>query len=171
MQLLNPTEPEHVDCSERWTKRGKVSDRARRYRAVACRPPGKNCYFCGRPERSLPEPLHVAHIDGDERNSVDYNYGLTCRSCNAIVAHVMKDAGLGRRAVQYNPSAGAKSVGQWLAAVMSMKGESDQMPVDVAVDMIHATPAATRSRFAQEIWSLRRRSGHAGRKYLEKAPF
>lgn len=62
-------------------------------------------------------------------------------------------------------------MGQWLAAVMSMKGESDQMPVDVAVEMIHSTPAATRSKFAKEIWSLRRKSGHGGRKYLEEAPF
>ncbi|MCI0621588.1 MAG: hypothetical protein L0387_07950 [Acidobacteria bacterium] len=45
---------------------------------------------------------------------------------------------------------------------MSMKGESDQMPVDAAVEMIHATPAADRSRFAREIWQLRREHGTAG---------
>jgi hypothetical protein len=49
-----------------------------------------------------------------------------------------------------------------LAAVMSMKGESDQMPVDEAVEMIHATPLADRSRFAREVWTLRRQHGTTG---------
>lgn len=62
---------------------------------------------------------------------------------------------------QFNPATGARSLGQWLTAVMSMKGESDAMPVAAAVDMIRATPPATRSRFAQEIWDKRRE--HHGR--------
>jgi hypothetical protein len=40
-----------------------------------------------------------------------------------------------------------------------MKGQSDAMPVDAAVQMIHATPPEARSRFAKEIWSLRRQHG------------
>ena len=32
---------------------------------------------------------------------------------------------IGRRTPQFNPSEGAKSLGQWLTAVMSMKGGSD----------------------------------------------
>jgi hypothetical protein len=106
----------------------------------------------------------VAHIDGNESNSAAYNLGLTCRSCNAKVAHVMKSLGIGRRTKQYNPATGgARSLAQWLAAVMSMKGESDQMPVDAAVGMIHATPAEDRSHFAREIWRLRRERGTGGR--------
>jgi hypothetical protein len=42
-----------------------------------------------------------------------------------------------------------------------MKGESDQMPVDLAVAMIHATPPEDRSHFAKEIWRLRRGHGRA----------
>lgn len=105
----------------------------------------------------------VAHIDGNESNGAPENLGLSCRSCNAKVAHVMKRAGIGRRTRQYNPrGGGAGSLARWMAAVMSMKGESDQMPVDAAVEMIHATPAADRSRFAREIWQLRREHGTAG---------
>jgi hypothetical protein len=59
---------------------------------------------------------------------------------------------IGRRTRQYNPSLGAKSLGQWLTAVMSMKGESDAMSVPVAVEMIRATPPTKRSEFAREIW-------------------
>ena len=105
----------------------------------------------------------VAHIDGDESNMAPLNLGLTCRSCNAKVAHVMKSCGMGRRTKQFNPRGqGAKSLGQWMAAVMSMKGESDQMSVSDAVDRIHATPAEDRSHFAREIWRLRREHGAAG---------
>ena len=104
----------------------------------------------------------VAHIDGNESNSEAWNLGLTCRSCNAGVAHLMKRLGMGRRTKQYNPKGeGARTLGQWMAAVMSMKGESDQMPVDEAVQMIHATPAEDRSHFAREIWKLRREHGTA----------
>lgn len=68
------------------------------------------------------------------------------------------------RAGQFNPAGlatGARSLGQWLTAVMSMKGESDAMPVAAAVEMIRATPPARRSQFAQEIWDKRRE--HHGR--------
>jgi hypothetical protein len=37
---------------------------------------------------------------------------------------------------------------------MSIKGESNQMPVDGAVEMIHQTSGADRSLFAWEIWRL-----------------
>jgi hypothetical protein len=117
----------------------------------------------------------VAHIDGNESNSEAWNLGLTCRSCNAKVAHIMKGLGMGRRTKQYNPRGeGARTLGQWMAAVMSMKGESDQMRADDAVEMIHATPATDRSRFAREVWRLRREHGTAGsgsKEYADKIPF
>jgi hypothetical protein len=102
----------------------------------------------------------VAHIDGNESNGAPENLGPSCRSCNARVAHVMKRAGLGRRTRQYNPRGeGAQTLGQWMAAVMSMKGESDQMNVSDAVGMIHQTPTAVRSRFAKQIWEIRKQRG------------
>jgi hypothetical protein len=54
-----------------------------------------------------------------------------------------------------------------------MKVESDQTPVDAAVEMIHATPAEDRSHFAREIWRLRREYGTAGsrsKEYVDKIP-
>ena len=86
----------------------------------------------------------------------------------------MKRHGLGRRTRQYNPRGeGAQTLGQWMAAVMSMKGESDQMSVSDAVQMIHATPASDRSRFAGEIWRLRREHGANGTSidYLDEVRF
>ena len=50
---------------------------------------------------------------------------------------VVKRLGMGRRTRQYNPAQkGATSLGQWLTAVMSMKGESEEMTVPAAVEMI-----------------------------------
>lgn len=112
----------------------------------------------------------VAHIDGNESNGTAQNLGPTCRSCNAKVAHIMKRFGIGRKTRQYNPrDEGAHTLAQWMAAVMSMKGESDQLPVDVAVEIIHATPPANRSRFAREIWRLRREQGTESQ--IDKIPF
>jgi hypothetical protein len=67
--------------------------------------------------------------------------------------------------VQYNPaSKGAASLGAWLTAVLSMKGQSGAMPLKAAVEMIRATPPERRSEFAQEIWERRRaRYGPSGR--------
>jgi len=74
-----------------------------------------------------------------------------------LSANALRQAGLGRRTKQYNPaSQGAKTLAQWLTAVMSMKGDSDAMSVESAVAMIRATPPGRRSSFAHEIWSKRR---------------
>jgi hypothetical protein len=44
-------------------------------------------------------------------------------------------------------------------AVVSMKGEGGSMDVADAVAMIRATPPEQRSRFAKDIWAIRRRRG------------
>jgi hypothetical protein len=77
-----------------------------------------------------------------------------------LCANALQRAGIGRKTRQYNPaSAGATTLGQWLTAVTSMKGEWSDMTVQDAVAMIHATPPENRSRFAKEIWRLRRAHG------------
>ncbi len=69
---------------------------------------------------------------------------------------VFKRLGLGRRTRQFNPEAGgARNLAQWLMAVMSMKGESNQMSVPEAVAMIRRTPPKDRSAYAREIWRRR----------------
>lgn len=140
-----------------WRKEAsQVTDRALRYRATACPPPGERiCALCGSTRN-----VEVGHLDGHEENTAPENLIWNCRACNTKLGVVYKRLGMGRRTCQYNPSTkGATSLGQWLAAVMSMKGESDQMGVPAAVEMIRATPAASRSEFAREIWARRRERG------------
>jgi hypothetical protein len=104
-------------------------------------------------------------VDGHEANGAARNLIWTCRACNVRCAHTLKRAGLGRRTHQYNPgkSDGAERLGQWMNAVMSIKGDSGgTMDVSDAVSMIHATSPEQRSRFAREISAIRRRRGRDG---------
>ncbi|MGH9676566.1 MAG: hypothetical protein ACRD36_05640 [Candidatus Acidiferrum sp.] len=72
----------------------------------------------------------------------------------------MKRAGLGRRTRQYNPdSPGARTLAQWVTAVLALHGESNAMDTTDAVALVHATPPEQRSRFAREIWRIRREHG------------
>jgi len=141
------------------TRARDVTDRALRYRANARPPAGeRRCAFCG----SRDCTVEVGHVDGFEENTNPRNLIWTCRSCNTKAGAHFKRQGRGRRTRQYNPAAagsGAVNLGQWLIAVASMKGESDQMTVPGAVAMIHATPASRRSEFARQIWSIRRQRG------------
>ncbi len=144
-------------------KEGAVSDRALRYRANADPPPGDRiCALCG-----STRTIEVGHINGREDDHAPANLLWTCRSCNVLCANTLRRAGLGRLTHQYNPGAenqGARTLGQWLTAVMSMKGESTTMPVATAVDMIRATDPEQRSQFARQIWRRRREHfGPAGR--------
>ena len=137
-----------------------------RYRANApeCRPAGPSiCAFCGSTRN-----VEVHHIDGCEQNTEPDNLTWACRRCNTLIGVVMKRSGLGRRTRQFNPAAkGAQSLGQWILAVLSMKGESDAMTVPAAVEMIRATPPEDRSRFAREIWQRRREHWGASGRYSE----
>lgn len=137
-----------------------VSDRALRYRANACPPPGPRvCALCG-----STNSIEVGHINGHEEDDAPENLIWTCRSCNVRCGNVLRNSGIGRLTRQYNPAEGAQTLGQWLTAVFSMKGESDAMSVADAVAMIRATPPERRSSFAKQIWSQRRRKyGSTGR--------
>jgi hypothetical protein len=133
----------------------RVTDRALRYRANATPPPGQRvCAFCGSTRN-----VEVGHVDGHEENTSSENLIWNCRRCNTQMGVAFKRAGLGRRTRQFNPGSGAQSLGQWLTAVMSMKGEGSDMSVADAVQMIHDTPATRRSAFAHEIWQRRRARG------------
>lgn len=104
----------------------------------------------------------MGHVDGFEENTVQENLIWNCRACNTRLGVVFKRQGMGRRTRQYNPAQkgqGATSLGQWLTAVFAMKGQSQEMTVPAAVEMIRATPPARRSEFASEIWAMRRERG------------
>jgi hypothetical protein len=101
----------------------------------------------------------VHHADGDEHNSAPENLVWACRSCNTLIGVVMKRSGLGVLTLQFNPArGGAQTLAQWVTAVLSMRGEGPMEP-GAAVEMIHATPAERRSRFAEQIWQRRRQRG------------
>jgi len=149
-QVPNPASPRQLKPVE------LITDRAKRYRATRNPPPGaKQCAYCGSKEN-----VEVEHIDGNESNSEPHNLLWACRSCNTTKGAYFAKHGHGIRTRQYNPSAdGAKSLAQWVKAVMRVKGYGDEMTLKQAVAMIHATPASKRSEYARSIWSTRRERG------------
>lgn len=153
VEIINPGLP-------RTAKSGPVTDRALRYRAnqKAVRPEGPRlCYACGKQRN-----IDIDHVDGREENTNPENLIYLCRSCNTTKGAHFARAGAGRLTNQYNPagsSSGARSMGQWVNALMVLKGHSDSMPLSRAIAMVHATPASRRSEFAQEIWRRRRARG------------
>ena len=111
--------------------------------------------FCGATRN-----VEVHHVDGQPDNSQPANLVWADRGCNTKIGIVLKRAGIGRRTRQLNPSAeGATTLAQWVTAVTSMKGESDAMDPAAAIEIIHATPPDVRSRFAKQIWRIRRQRG------------
>jgi hypothetical protein len=98
-------------------------------------------------------------VNGHEEDSEPRNLIWTCRSCNVKSANTLRKAGLGRLTRQYNPAGGAETLGAWMNAVSSIKGEGGTMAIPKAVAMIHATSPAKRSEFANEIWRKRRERG------------
>jgi hypothetical protein len=98
-------------------------------------------------------------VNGHEEDSEPRNLIWTCRSCNVKSANTLRKAGLGRLTRQYNPAGGAETLGAWMNAVSSIKGEGGTMAIPEAVAMIHATSPAKRSEFANEIWGKRRQRG------------
>lgn len=137
-----------------------VTDRALRYRANrdGVRPEGPR--ICAVDGRS--RCVDVDHVNGHEEDSDPRNLIYLCRSCNTRKGLHFRNSGVGRLTHQYNPAkaaAGARSLGQWLTALMTLKGESDAMTLSDAIAMVHATPAAKRSEFAHDIWRKRREHG------------
>lgn len=108
-------------------------------------------------------------MNGREEDNSQENLIWTCRPCNVRAGNRLKQAGISRLTRQYNPGTkeGAQTMGQWVNAVTSMKGEGGDMPVREAVAMIRATPASRRSKFAEEIWHKR---GMHGRRSVKKNP-
>jgi len=131
-----------------------ITDRAKRYRAQnAIEQPDRICVFCGDPKNPM-----VGHVNGDESDGEPANLVFTCRSCNASIGIFMARAGFGKRTAQYNPQGGARSLGQWIIAVTSMKGAGPMKLAD-AVEMVRSTSPAKRSEYARQIWRTRRSRG------------
>jgi hypothetical protein len=132
-----------------------ITDRQQRYRAARCiEQTNKRCVFCG----SKRNP-RVHHLNGNEADNHPKNLVYACHADNTLVGFLLKRFNIGRR-VDQNPAAEpAKSLAQWVIAVKSMKGESNDMEPKAAIAMIRATSPRRRSYFAEQIWKIRRAKG------------
>lgn len=102
------------------------------------------------------------HLGGDESDNRPANLLLVCRSCNTLAGIALRQAGLGRLTHQRNPAqGGAQSLAEWLQAARTATGQlhGKEMPLPVAIAIVHNTPAWRRSEFAEQIWQLRRDHG------------
>ncbi len=133
-----------------------ITDRAKRYRANRAAPEvEKRCVYCG-----APRPRDIDHVDGNEANNNPENLVYACRPCNAKKGAAFARSGRGVRTRQFNPaSKGATSLGQWVQAVLALRGEASTMSLPAAVRLVQETPPARRSAFAAEIWRRRRERG------------
>jgi hypothetical protein len=109
----------------------------------------------------------VDHVDGYEEHTEPENLIYLCKVCNTAKGFAFRRAGIGRRINQNNPGGkkakGARTMGQWAIAHLSLQGKSDAMTPAAASEMIYATPMSRRGQFAREIWRRRReRYGSSG---------
>jgi len=140
----------------------EITDRAKRYRAQdANAQPEKRCIYCGAPA-GRGRRLDVEHINGTEADNAPENLAYSCRGCNTCKGAVFARLGRGVKTRQYNPVTGARTLAEWLEAVMSTKGYQTRFTVPQAVAKIRATPPGDRSAFAHEIWDRRRERGGKG---------
>lgn len=80
-------------------KRPNLTDRAKRYRAQANRPPTPRlCHFC-----LSRRNIDIDHIDGNESEGESSNLMYLCRKCNATKGYVQARHKVGVRTRQYNP--------------------------------------------------------------------
>jgi hypothetical protein len=145
-----------------------VTDRALRYRAANNPPAGpRRCHYCGNPNAR-----DVEHIDGREENGEPRNLAYACRSCNTKKGIVFRNAKIGRRTRQYNPAGpGARTVGEYIEAALTLKGQGQKMKLADAIQIMADTPHERRAQFASEIWDRYRRPRGTTRTGREALPF
>lgn len=106
--------------------------------------------------------MRVHHLNGDESDRNPKNLIGACHACNGLIGHLLKRHNIGRRVdLEYkkNPAQGARNLSQWMIAIKSMKGESEEMTPRQAIAMIRETSPNRRSQFADDIWKIRRAKG------------
>jgi hypothetical protein len=139
-------------------RKDKVTDRQHRARARKCidKKLPKHCAFCGRGRN-----MRVHHLNGNEADDDPKNLIWACHACNTSIGFLLKRHNIGRRVdLEYNPPAQpARSLAQWMMAVKSLHGQSNELTPRQAIAMIRATSQNRRSQFADDIWKIRRAKG------------
>ena len=138
-------------------RKKKVTDRQHRRRARGCidKEQVKRCAFCGSKRN-----LRIHHLNGIESDNDSNNLVWACHACNTRIGWLLKRHNIGRRVdLEYNPAQPARTLAQWVMAVKSMHGESDELTPRQAIAIIRATSPARRSSFAEQIWKIRRARG------------
>ena len=150
-----------MSCDKsRWLKPiSEITDRQRRRRSRQCidKKLLKRCAFCGSSRN-----MRLHHLNGNESDIHPKNLIGACHACNALIGWLLKRHNIGRRVdLEYkNPEAKpARNLSQWMMAVKSLRGESNEMTPRAAIAMIRATSPARRSHFADDIWKIRRARG------------
>lgn len=161
----------------------KITDRAKRYRAhhPDVRPlPPKRCNFCGSGRNVVPN-----HVDGNESNGAANNLMWACKSCNGIVGHRLRKAGLGKLTRQFNPVAQRSLKGirrgtrrellrEYGNAIKVMRGDFEGN-ISHAIATIQSTPREVRSAYTAKTWPIRKSLyGPSGRQMslgLSEVPF
>ena len=137
---------------------GEITDRAKRYRAVADVEGPRKCAICGK----NPGKLQVMHLSGDESDGAKKNLAYGCRSCNGKLSAAWKRLGSPVRTRQYNPAWNVKgnnppksspTFQQYAWAVSNhQRGEHDEGGA-----IIHATPRNKRIEYAKRIADIKSR--------------
>lgn len=144
---------------------GRITDRAKRYRAQKVIKGAKKCALCGRPA------LDVMHLDGNEDHGEQKNLAYGCRSCNVKLADGFKRIAAGNKTLlwlalhrQYNPGSGVPSFAQYAWAVSNhSRGSHDPgnrpwypgLPHGIGGAIIHATPKSKRIEYAGRIAGIK----------------
>jgi len=138
-----------------------ITDRQKRRRSRKCIDEAhlKRCVFCGSQKN-----IRVHHLNGNEADYDPGNLVAACHRCNTKLGYILKKHNIGRRVdLEYkrNPEAAkpARTLAQWVIAVKSLHGESNDMTTRQAIATIRATSPARRSHFAEDIWKIRRAKG------------
>lgn len=129
-----------------------MTDRAKRYRAHRNPPPApKRCNFCASRKN-----VDIDHVTGNESDDHPDNKMWLCRPCNTTKGITQSRNRIGVRTAQFNPAKPATFAQFKIAAAVLLGLVAGD--VAKATALIRATPAETRTRYAERIEKAREKN-------------